>query len=142
LSHCALETGAVIRYESFEGVEGLKDRYFIVLVNSTPEIECFTTTTQPHAERNPRLASEFCEIHKDECCLPRRCFVDFREVYRFDDISIGSRLRSGRIKHLGDLPDGVLQKIHDGFIACRSQSQVVKDRILKAINCELDDEGD
>lgn len=90
LSRCTLDPGAVIFYERFQGI---------------------TTTTRTHAETKPKLASEFCEIPQGECCLPKRCFVDFRYIYRFDDIAIASRLRSRSIKHVGDLPIPVLTRI-------------------------------
>ena len=82
-----LETGAVIFYERFQGVDGPKDRYFIVIRNCGPLVECFTTTTQPHAEKSPRLATEFCEIDAGESCLPKRCFVDLSEASRNSETS-------------------------------------------------------
>jgi hypothetical protein len=136
-SHCALSTGAVIFYERFGGFDGIKDRYFIVLTSSPPEIECFTTTTQRHAETMPKLATEFCEIKAGECCLPKACFVDFRTVHKFDDIMIGSRLRSGSVKHLGDLPVPLAKRIRDAFSGCRTQSPDVKERVLFEMDLAL-----
>jgi hypothetical protein len=62
--HCELETGAVIFYEQFHGVEGVKDRYFIVISNNSPWVECFTTTTRRHFDVKPKLVTEFCGIGK------------------------------------------------------------------------------
>jgi hypothetical protein len=101
LAHCDLETGAVIFHERFQGVEGLKDRYFIVISNRGAVVECFTTTTKTHAETKPKLATEFCEVRAGECCLPKRCFIDLRSIYAFDDIQLDSRLRSKSVKTSG-----------------------------------------
>jgi len=138
LAHCDLETGATIFYEQFEGFDGVvKDRYFIVVVNRSPVVECFTTTTQPHAETNPRLATEFCEIAKDECCLPKRCFVDFRKLHTFDDIQLGSRLRSKSVKHIGDLSLDVLLRLRTSLAGSRSVSEIDKERLLAALDQQI-----
>ncbi len=139
MAYCDLETGAVIFYERFEGFDGsVKDRYFVVIVNSSPEVECFTTTTQPHAETNPRLATEFCEIADRECCLPKRCFLEFRKIHKFDDIQLGSRLRSRSVKHLGDIPRAVLLKIRTALAGSRGVSEVDKERLLAALDQQID----
>ena len=117
--HCDLETGALLFYERFEGVDRSKDRYFVVLANASPIVFCFTTTTQPHCETRPKLATEFCTIEKGECCLPKRCFVDFRHLQEFGDIELGSRLRARSVKP-GHLPDGILRRIRSGVHGCRS----------------------
>jgi hypothetical protein len=137
LRHCDLETGALLFYERFEGVDGAKDRYFIVLANATPLVLCFTTTTQPHCETRPKLATEFCTIEKGECCLPKRCFVDFRYLHEFGDIELGSRLRSRSVKEIGHLPDEILGRIRNGVHGCRSLSPAQKTPILVALDIKL-----
>ena len=124
----------MIFHERFEGCESLKDRYFVVVCNGVPEVECFTTTTKEHGRRNSKLATEFCEIAEHESCLPKRCFVDFRNIYPFDDIALSSKLRSKSVKYLGQLPHGVLRRIRDGLSRCRSLSLVQKERLLAAID--------
>jgi hypothetical protein len=136
--YCDLETGAAIFYEQFEGAEGLKDRYFIVIQNNSPIVECLTTTTQPHALTRPKLATEFCDITDGECCLPKRCFIDFRQIYTFDDIALGSRLRSKSVKFIGDLTEDVLRKIRAGLAGCRTLTPLEKERLLAAIDAALE----
>ena len=138
MRYCDLSTGAAIFYENFEGVEGLKGRYFLVITDSSPAFECFTTTTQPHAERNPKLATEFCELAQGECCLPKRCFVDFRNIYEFDDIQLNSWLRSGRVKHLGDLPNALLKRLHTALSGCRSMAPIKKIRLLAFLQARIE----
>jgi hypothetical protein len=130
---CTLEPGAVIFYERFEGFEATKDRYFIVITRGAPVVECFTTTTQDHAQRIPRLSSEFFGISYGESCLPKRCFVDFRNVYEFGDTEISSRLRSRSIRHLGDLSAAVVARMCDRLNACRSLSAIQKERFLRSL---------
>jgi hypothetical protein len=134
---CSLETGAAIFYEQFVGFDGIKDRYFIVIINLSPTVECFTTTTQLHSENDPRLATEFCEIQEGECCLPKRCFVDFRIVHAFDDIQLGSRLRSRSVRHLGDIPLQTLTRMRTSLTKARSVSEIDKERLLAAIDEKL-----
>jgi hypothetical protein len=141
LAHCDLETGAVIFYEQFEGIDGVKDRYFVVISNCGPVVECFTTTTQLHAETNPKLATEFCEISEGECCLPKRCFVDFRKIHSFDDIQLGSRLRSKSVKYLGDIETDVLLRIRRSLAIARSISDFDKERLLAAIDEQINFES-
>jgi hypothetical protein len=134
LSHCDLESGAIIFHEKFAAIDGLKDRYFIVIRNVSPIVECFTTTTRLHAETTPKLASEFCEIVTGECCLPKRCFVDFRTIHSFDDIVLGSRLRSKSVKYLGDMPIEVIERVRSALDKCRSVTPVDKERLLGALD--------
>lgn len=137
MPRCDLHPGAALFYERFEGFDGLKDRYFIVVCNGSPFVECFTTTTKLHAVHNPRLAAEYCEILQGECCLPKRCFVDFRQVHEFDDIQLSSWLRSRSVKHIGDLPDATLQRVRDALSHCRSVSPIQKRRLIAAIDAVL-----
>lgn len=141
MAHCDLETGAVIFYESFQGFDGPKDRYFIVIRNSGPLVECFTTTTQPHAEKKPKLATEFCELAEGECCLPKRCFVDFRRIQSFGDIELGSRLRSKSVKELGSLPNEILRRIRSALASCRSLSPEEAEPLLVALDEQIESEG-
>ena len=142
MSHCDLESGAVIFHEKFAGVDGLKDRYFIVIRNTSPLVECFTTTTRLHAETTPRLATEFCEIRAGECCLPKKCFVDFRTIHRFDDIVLGSRLRSKTVKHLGNLPVEILQRVRTALDNSRSVTPIDKERLNEALDDVLNPSHD
>ncbi len=135
--YCDLETGAVIFYEQFSGAEGLKDRYFIVIQNNSPSVECFSTTTQPHGLTNPKLATEYCEIIAGECCLPKRCFINFRQIHAFDDIVLRNQIRVKNVKHIGDLPTAVLRKVRDGLACCRTLTPFDKERLLSAIDSEL-----
>ena len=134
MAHCDLETGAVIFYESFQGVDGLKDRYFIVIRNSGPLVECFTTKTQPHAEKSPKLAAEFCEIAAGESCLPKRCFVDFRRIQEFGDIELGSRIRSKSVKERGALSPEILGRLRTALASARSLSFDEKEPLLAALD--------
>jgi hypothetical protein len=138
LSHCDLETGAVVFHEKFEGVDGLKDRYFIVVNNTSPIVECFTTTTRTHAETTPKLATEFCEIEAGECCLPKRCFVDFRTIHTFDDIVLGSRLRSKSVKYLGNIPREIIQRVRGSLVKCRSVTPIDKERLIRALDSHIE----
>lgn len=137
MAHCDLETGAVIFYERFQGVDGTKDRYFIVIRNNGPVVDCFTTTTQLHAENKPKLATEFCELAQGECCLPKRCFVDFRSIQQFGDIELGSRLRSKSVKELGALPIDILRRIRTALVSARSLSLDEKEPLLAALDEEI-----
>lgn len=137
MPHCDLETGAVIFYERFDGIDGAKDRYFVVMSNDSPFVLCFTTTTQPHCETRPRLATEFCTIEKGETCLPKKCFVDFRTLHDFDDIELGSRLRSKSVKKIGLLPTEILTRIRNGVHGCRSLTPAQKRQVLAALNAKL-----
>ena len=140
--HCDLETGALLFYERFEGVDRSKDRYFVVLANASPIVFCFTTTTQPHCETRPKLATEFCTIEKGECCLPKRCFVDFRYLHEFGDIELGSRLRSKSVKEIGRLPVEILDRIRNGVHGCRSLTTAQKAPVLVALASKLAECGD
>ena len=141
MAHCDLETGAVIFYERFQGVDGPKDRYFIVIRNCGPLVECFTTTTQPHAEKSPRLATEFCEIDAGESCLPKRCFVDFRSIQEFGDIELGSRIRSKSVKERGALSREILGRLRNALHGARSLSFDEKEPLLAAIDEMIAREG-
>lgn len=134
MGFCELIVGAVVFYERFQGVEGIKDRYFIVLCNGSPDVECFTTTTKSYPELKPKLAAEFCEIKQGECCLPKRCFIDLRQVYPFDDIQLGSRLRSKSVRHIGDLPQPILKRLYTAIEGCKSLSPIEKDRFLQSLD--------
>ncbi len=134
-----LDAGAAIFYERFQGSQGLKDRYFIVVHNAAPFVECFTTTTVDHAKLKPNLCAEFCEIAAGECCLPKRCFVDFRNIYPFDDIQLGSYLGSKRVRYVGALPAPVLSRIRDALQSCRSLSSIQKERLLESLTHSLRD---
>lgn len=138
MAHCDLKTDSIIFYELFEGVEGPKDRYFVVIRNSGPLIQCFTTTTRTHAESKPKLAKEFCEFVEGECCLPKRCFVDFRTIYQFGDIELGSRLRSKSVKELGILPEDLLRRLREELAKCRSLSLEEKEPLLEAIDQQIE----
>ena len=137
MGHCDLKPGDVIFYERFAGVDIIKDRYFIVISNDGSLVNCFTTTTQPHAEKSPRLAAEFCELAAGECCLPKRCFVDLRTVHEFWDTELSSRLRSKSVKQIGYLPAQILKKLHDALLKCRSLSQDEKEPLLLALAAEI-----
>ena len=138
MNHCDLEVGAVIFYERFSGAEGLKDRYFIVVRNSSPVVACLTTTTRTHSETNPKLATEFCEVAKDESCLPKRCFIDLRNIYSFDDIVLGSKIRAKSVKTIGHLEEPVLLKLRGALVGSRGIAPIDKERLLQAIDAELD----
>lgn len=133
MSHCTLEIGSVVFHEKFDGHNGLKDRYFIVVLNESPSVQCFTVTTQPHAETKPRLATEFCQIATGECCLPKRCFVDFRRVYSFDDIQMSSWINSKRVKEIGFLPDELIARIEESLHRSRMLSDAEKEPLLRGL---------
>jgi hypothetical protein len=137
LAHCDLETGAVIFHEKFEGQEETKDRYFIVISNRGALVECFTTTTREHARNKPRLSTEYCEVFAGECCLPKRCFVDFRNIYPFDDIVLGSRLRSKTVRFLGSLSTEILARIRSSLAGSRVLSPAAKDRLVAEIDKKI-----
>jgi hypothetical protein len=134
LSHFELESGAVIFHENFAGVEGIKHRYFIVIVSGSPTVECFTTTTPKFAHTQPKLRTEYCEIPEKECCLPKHCFVDLRNVYEFDDIALGSKIRSKSVRCLGYLPAATTDRLRSAINDCRSLSPDQKDRFLQSLN--------
>jgi hypothetical protein len=138
LAYCDLETGAIIFYEKFEGHEETKDRYFVIISNKAALVECFTTTTQLHAKNSPKLANEYCEILEGECCLPKRCFVDFRSIYPFDDIQLGSRLRSKSVKRLGCLVPELLSRIRASLANSRSLSPDEKERLIAEIDKRIE----
>lgn len=129
MQKCELAVGAIILYELFEGRTGSKNRYFIVISNSSPSFECFTTTTRDYPSEYPALATEYCEIRENECCLPKRCFVDLRNIYPFDDILLSSWLRSGRVKKRAELPIDILKRIQRALANCRSRSKMEKTRL-------------
>ncbi len=128
-----LDPGAAIFHEKFEGAQGLKDRYFLVIHNEPPFVECFTTTTVDHPQRQPKLTTEFFEIVAGECCLPKRCFVDFRNIYAFDDIQLSSYLRSKRVRHIGDFPRPLLSRMSKALQGCRSLSSIQKEPLLTSL---------
>ena len=139
---CALRTGAAIFHERFEGAEAVKDRYFLVITDASPAFDCFTTTTQSHADRIAGLSSEYCEILEGECVLPKRCFVDLRSVYAFDDIHLSSWLRSGRVRHLGDLPSEILARILSALKGSRALSRRKKAYLECFLNAALSGDAD
>jgi len=86
-----------------------------------------------HPERNPKLSGEFCEIQAGECFLPKRCFVDLRNIYPSDDIQLGSYFRSKRVRQLGILPDPILRRLRDALQRCRSLSSIDKEQLLASL---------
>jgi hypothetical protein len=78
-------------------------RHFILIKNVASTVECFTTTTTPFPEVRPHLAKEYFESKQGECCLRKRCFVNFIHPESFDDIQLGSLLASKWVRHEGDL---------------------------------------
>ena len=137
MNRCTLEAGAIIFYEKFAGYEGLKDRFFVVAANESPSVHCLTTTTRLHAETNPRLATEFCAIDDGECCLPKRCFVDFRQIYTFDDIQMSSYLRSKRVKEIGRLPAEIIGRIEAALRGSRILSEAEKEPLLEGLRSAM-----
>lgn len=139
MPRCELRPGAVIFYEQFEGVNDVKDRYFVIVKNATPTVHCFTTTTIPWPERNSRWAREYFEIKEDECCLPKRCFVDFIHPEYFDDIALGSKLTSRRVKHKCDLDGGLMTRLRDALYSSRTLSPAQKAELVFSLDERIRD---
>jgi hypothetical protein len=67
--------------------------------------------------------------------------VDFRTLHDFDDIELGSRLRSRSVKEIGQLPVEILSRIRNGVHGCRSLTPAQKARVLAALDSTLAEGG-
>jgi hypothetical protein len=68
--------------------------------------------------------------------------VDFRNIEQFDDIVLGSRFRSKRVKEIGKLPASIIKKIREALTGVRSLSLDEKEPILAALDAFLKSRGE
>jgi len=91
---------------------------------------------KPHYEQT-KLVKEYFEIREGECCLPKLCYVDFRTLYRFDDIQLGSRIRSRAVQRKGHLSNDLLKRIHQALVHSKTLERPKKQMVLAVIASAL-----
>jgi hypothetical protein len=96
-------------------------------------------TTTPFSEVRPQLAKEYFEIKQGECCLRKRCFVDFIHPESFDDIQFGSLLASKWVRHEGDLSIDLIGRLRAALQGSRTLSPIQKADLLASLDERLKD---